>query len=110
MTEKKRKAAPRQTAKPARTGAPQAERQRGLLVYWPRLLFAIPVLVIMSVPFYNRAEPSLGGVPFFYWYQLAWILIGAAIVLIVYLLETRMTRVLQRAGASVDPGATGDVL
>ncbi len=110
MAEKKRKAAALQAAKPARTRAPQAKRQRGLLAYWPRFLFVIPVLVIMSVPFYNRAEPSLGGVPFFYWYQLAWILIGAAIVLIVYLLETRMTRVLPRAGASVDPGATGDVL
>ncbi len=49
----------------------------GLIAYWPRLLFAIPVLAILWVPFYNRTEPSLGGVPFFYWYQLAWVLVGA---------------------------------
>lgn len=24
-------------------------------------------------PIYNRAEPSLFGMPFFYWYQLAWV-------------------------------------
>jgi hypothetical protein len=38
------------------------------------------------------------------------ILGGSALVLIVYLLETRVTGVTPRAGAHVDPGATGDVL
>ena len=63
----------------------------GWLRYWPRLLFAIPYTAILWVPFYNRIEPSLGGIPFFYWYQLSWILLGAAIVLLVYLIETRIT-------------------
>ena len=39
---------------------------------------------MLWVPSYNRLEPALGGVPFFYWYQLAWILLGAGIVLLVY--------------------------
>jgi hypothetical protein len=82
----------------------------GWLRYWPRLLLVIPLVVVMWVPFYNRLEPALGGVPFFYWYQLACVLIGAAVVLVVYLLETRVTGVTPRASASVDPGATGDVL
>ena len=38
---------------------------------------------MLWVPSYNRLEPALGGIPFFYWYQLAWILLGAAIVLLV---------------------------
>ncbi|MFZ2019936.1 MAG: DUF3311 domain-containing protein [Methyloceanibacter sp.] len=80
------------------------------MAYWPRLLFIIPVGLVMWVPFYNRTEPSLGGVPFFYWYQLAWVLLGAALVLVVYLLETRVTGVTPRTGVHVDPGATGDVL
>jgi hypothetical protein len=36
------------------------------------------------VPFYNSAEPYLAGVPFFYWYQLLWVLIGAGLTAIVY--------------------------
>ena len=107
MAAKEKKAAPRQTVKldPAK-----AKRAAGLIAYWPRLLFIIPVGLVMWVPFYNRTEPSLGGVPFFYWYQLAWVLIGAALVLVVYLLETRVTGITPRTGAHVDPGATGDVL
>ena len=43
------------------------------LRFWPRLLFLIPVAVVLWVPLYNRIEPELGGIPFFYWYQVAWI-------------------------------------
>jgi len=35
-------------------------------------------------PFYNSVEPTLGGVPFFYWYQLLWVIIGAILTAIVY--------------------------
>lgn len=45
------------------------------------LLLPIPFVAMMWVPFYNRVEPELAGIPFFYWYQLAWIVIGAAILL-----------------------------
>lgn len=107
MAANKKKAKPRQPVKP---DPAKAKRAAGLIAYWPRLLFIIPVVFVMWVPFYNRTEPSLGGVPCFYWYQLAWVLLGAALVLVVYLLETRVTGVTPRTGAHVDPGATGDVL
>ena len=29
------------------------------------------------MPFYNRIEPSLFGIPFFYWCQMLWIVLGA---------------------------------
>ncbi|MGZ5917623.1 MAG: DUF3311 domain-containing protein [Methyloceanibacter sp.] len=60
--------------------------------YLPRLLFLVPTLGALWVPFYNRVEPALGGVPFFYWFQLAWILVGALCVWIVYALEARIAR------------------
>jgi Protein of unknown function (DUF3311) len=48
---------------------------------WQRWLvyaaFLLCSVVALWVPFYNRAEPSIGGVPFFYWFQIAWILAGA---------------------------------
>jgi hypothetical protein len=56
-------------------------------VAWARLLLLIPFVAVLWVPFYNSAEPSLAGVPFFYWYQLAWIILSAVIIAIVYRLE-----------------------
>jgi hypothetical protein len=83
----------------------------GLKRYWPRLLLLIPFLMVLWVPSYNRLEPALDGVPFFYWYQLAWILIGALLVLMVYLIETRITHVLERTRAGLDrTDAPGDIL
>ncbi|APH55370.1 Hypothetical protein GbCGDNIH9_2052 [Granulibacter bethesdensis] len=52
-----------------------------------RLLFLLPFVAMLAVPFYNRIEPSLGGVPFFYWYQTAWVFITAILAAIVYRAE-----------------------
>ncbi|MFI2209690.1 DUF3311 domain-containing protein [Streptomyces sp. NPDC020141] len=32
-----------------------------------------PVVALLWVPWYARELPRLAGVPFFYWYQLAWV-------------------------------------
>ena len=83
----------------------------GLKRYWPRLLLLIPFFAVLWVPFYNRLEPAFAGVPFFYWYQLAWILIGSAIVLLVYTLDTRIARTRKDAGGEMDTtGVPGDIL
>jgi hypothetical protein len=58
----------------------------------PRLLLLIPFAAMLWVPSYNRIEPELAGVPFFYWYQLAWILIAAVLVLLIYLIEIGLAR------------------
>ena len=49
------------------------------------LLLLVPILAMIWVPSYNRLEPALGGVPFFYWYQLLWIVISAVLIFIVYI-------------------------
>lgn len=54
-----------------------------------RLLLFFPYVAMMAVPFYNRALPELAGIPFFYWYQLVWIPLGALLILPVYLAENR---------------------
>jgi hypothetical protein len=51
---------------------------------WARLLLILPFIAMLWVPFYNSAEPMVYGVPFFYWYQLLWIILGAVIIGIVY--------------------------
>jgi hypothetical protein len=50
---------------------------------WYLLLIA-PFVGTLWVPFYNTVEPSVGGVPYFYWYQFLWIGISAALTAIVY--------------------------
>jgi hypothetical protein len=44
---------------------------------------------MLWVGFYNRAEPSLAGIPFFYWFQLLWIPVGALLLWPVYRAEDR---------------------
>jgi hypothetical protein len=52
---------------------------------WWHLLLVVQLVAVLWPPFYNRAEPYLLGIPFFYWYQLLWVLIGAGLTAIVYL-------------------------
>ena len=56
-------------------------RRRGL--QW---LIAIPTLLALPVPLYNRIEPTLFGLPFFYWYQLAIVVLMIVVVTLVHLL------------------------
>ncbi len=55
--------------------------------HWIRVLLIIPFVAMLWVPFYNRTEPTLWSFPFFYWYQLVWILISAVVIGLVYLVE-----------------------
>jgi hypothetical protein len=78
---------------------------------WWRLLFIIPFAAALWVPFYNRLEPSLAGIPFFYWYQLLWILLGALIVWIVYRADLAASRARGGDGDDIDTtGIPGDIL
>ncbi len=53
------------------------------LTRW-HLLLLVPIAAAYWVPFYNSIEPSFIGIPFFYWYQLLWVLLAAAITAVVY--------------------------
>ena len=55
--------------------------------YW---LLLLPYIAILWIPAYNRVEPTAFGIPFYYWYQLACVLLSAAAVgLALYLAHTR---------------------
>ena len=51
---------------------------------WWYLLFVIELLLIIWPAFYNSVEPTFIGIPFFYWYQLLVVLVGALLTAIVY--------------------------
>jgi hypothetical protein len=62
----------------------EASGQRRRAWSWWYLLFVIQFIAVLWPPFYNRTEPTLIGMPFFYWYQLLWVIIGAILTAIVY--------------------------
>jgi hypothetical protein len=39
---------------------------------------------VLWPPFYNSAEPTWMGIPFFYWYQMAIVLVSAVLTAVVY--------------------------
>src|SRR5687768_12206511 len=80
-----------------------------MLGYWPRLLFLIPLIAVLCVPLYNRIEPTLFGIPFFYWYQLALVLVCAVLVMIVYIIETRFRKI-PEAESLESERAPGEIL
>lgn len=84
------------------------KERRGGARSWQRLLFVVPFIAMLWVPSYNRLEPELAGIPFFYWYQLLWILLGAAIAGIVYAVDLRLGRIEAREGDT--SGVPGDIL
>lgn len=47
-------------------------------------LLVIPFIATLVPPIYARSTPAIFGFPFFYWYQIAWIVLSALIVGIVY--------------------------
>src|SRR5437868_14761378 len=64
-------------------------------------LLLAEVLVILIPSLYGRATPKLLGIPFFYWSQLAWIIVAMIVTGIAYLL-------MERAAAVADRPAGGD--
>lgn len=54
-------------------------------------LFA-PFAAMFWVGSYAKTEPMLGGIPFFYWYQMTWVLISSALTVIAYKLWQRDQR------------------
>ncbi len=59
---------------------------------WWYLLLLVQFVAVLWPPFYNKAEPALAGMPFFYWYQLLWVIIGAISTAIVYFVTEAQAR------------------
>ncbi len=67
-------------------GAPERRRSDRSHVNW---LLLVPVLLVIWPPIFNRNDPELFGIPFFYWYQLAVIPVGVTCTLLAYRATTR---------------------
>jgi uncharacterized membrane protein YhdT len=51
---------------------------------WWYLLFIVQLIAVVRPAFYNKLEPTFIGIPFFYWYQLLCVIVGAVLTAIVY--------------------------
>ncbi len=53
------------------------------------VLLLIPCVALAAVPTYSHESPKLGGWPFFYWYQLMWVLITPVLTIAAYVVIKR---------------------
>ena len=73
-----------------RSGVPDATARARRSDHHPiNWLLLLPLVITLFPPVYNSIDPTLADIPFFYWYQLAAILVSVAVTLVVY----RKTRV-----------------
>jgi hypothetical protein len=47
------------------------------------LLFLVPLAGTLYPPIYNTKDPTLIGIPFFYWYLLGWVVVSVVLMAIV---------------------------
>jgi hypothetical protein len=70
--------------------SPAASRKSPAVRMTAAILLIIAIGGSLWVPIYARPTPKLGGVPFFYWFQLVWVPVAAVLCWICYeLLKTR---------------------
>jgi hypothetical protein len=56
------------------------------------VLLAVPLVALALVPTYSKETPVLWGFPFFYWYQLLWVLLTPVFTLGAYAVIKRARR------------------
>lgn len=54
---------------------------------WVLVLLLLPFVGLLVPNWYAHAEPRLSGIPFFIWYQFAWVIGGVAVTAFVYLVR-----------------------
>jgi membrane protein implicated in regulation of membrane protease activity len=88
----------------------QPGRTRNNTATWTivTLLLVVGTVGTLIVPVYARTTPTLGGFPFFYWYQLIWIPLVAILATLAYLLTRRATRPRGSEQPSAAAGPAGE--
>ncbi|MEU2434701.1 DUF3311 domain-containing protein [Streptomyces rubradiris] len=61
------------------------------------LCLVAPFVAMLWVGSYAKADPTLIGIPFFYWYQMLWVLISAGLTMLAYKLWQRDQRARKEA-------------
>ncbi|WP_149184337.1 DUF3311 domain-containing protein [Streptomyces sp. TRM49041] len=84
---------------------PEVTQERQPVVTPVRVVIALclvaPFVAMLWVSSYARVEPVFIGIPFFYWYQMLWVVVSTALTMVAYRLWHRD----QRGRAARDGGA-----
>lgn len=65
-----------------------------------------PFVAMLWIPSYNKTSPKLLGFPFFYWYQLLWVIITAVLMIVAFTAVSR-DRAQRRGASSASASASG---
>ncbi|GGP51602.1 hypothetical protein GCM10010214_25850 [Streptomyces abikoensis] len=57
---------------------------------------AIPFVAMLWVDSYARLTPALIGIPFFYWYQMLWVLVSTLLTVVAYVIVRRREETVRR--------------
>jgi membrane protein implicated in regulation of membrane protease activity len=76
---------------------PEVPPEAGLPVVTPaRVVIAVclvaPFVALLWVGSYTKVDPTFIGIPFFYWYQMLWVLISTVLTMTAYKLWQRDQR------------------
>ena len=66
--------------------APGGGRHTGRWIVISLILLA-PFVGLLYPAAYARVNPQLSGIPFFIWYQFAWLIFGTFLLVVVYLVR-----------------------
>ncbi|HZP54292.1 DUF3311 domain-containing protein [Actinocrinis sp.] len=59
-----------------------------------------PFVAMLWIPSYNKTSPKLLGFPFFYWYQLLWVIITAVLMIVAFTAVNRDRAQRRRASSA----------
>ena len=63
-----------------------AQSTRPLVRAVVAVLLIAPFVIYLAVPSYAKIKPRLAGFPFFYWWQLLWVILTAVFIGVAYVL------------------------
>ncbi|MFJ7182021.1 DUF3311 domain-containing protein [Streptomyces massasporeus] len=83
---------------PEASGGPVVTPMRVVIA----LCLIAPFVAMLWVGSYAKTDPAFIGIPFFYWYQMAWVLISTVLTMIAY----KLWKHDQRARSAAKGGAS----
>ncbi|MFD8392452.1 DUF3311 domain-containing protein [Streptomyces sp. NPDC059680] len=69
------------------------------------LCLVAPFVAMLWVGSYAKTDPAFAGIPFFYWYQMLWVLISTALTMTAYKLWQRDQRARGAHASSASPAS-----
>ncbi|WP_328494050.1 DUF3311 domain-containing protein [Streptomyces sp. NBC_00414] len=90
--------------------APRAPEENPPVVTPVRVVIALcliaPFVAMLWVGSYAKVDPTFIGIPFFYWYQMLWVLISTSLTMTAFTLWNRDQRARKAARPSQKGGAS----